>query len=133
MWTKNYYFRFLIRVQDDEVWVEIVYSKQASKLRKSAFFRMVQTSHKIPYGNIMKVWHWNLLLIKSLVLLYSAYTQRTCCHVTWRLWTRFIRWIEFQGCIQFNVDQALTECYSLLKGQFQRQSSFRLFGWRVIS
>jgi len=55
------------------------------------------------------------------------------CHVTWRLWTRFIRWIEFQGCIQFNVDQALTECYSLLKGQFQRQASFRLFGWRLIS
>jgi hypothetical protein len=43
----------------------------------------------------------------------------------------YIVW--FQGCIQFNVDQALTEYYSLLKGQFQRKASFRLFGWRVIS
>jgi hypothetical protein len=35
-----------------------------------------------------------------------------------RLWTRFIRWIGFQGCIQFNLDQVLTEWYSLLVRQF---------------
>ena len=40
------------------------------------------------------------------------------CHVTLRLWTRFIRWIGFQGCIQFNLDQVLTEWYSLLVRQF---------------